>query len=264
MKYIITLLFIAFSSGLYADDRPNIVFILIDDLGWNGLSSYGNKYVQTPHLDKLAKEGARFTDAYGMGQCSPARFAFLTGQSAARTNHTAVVLEKHVLPQARLKQPESNRTLNPKAVNIARELKKAGYRAGVCGKWHVDVKDKRIRPEIGYEKYLAQQDFDWIEYERDKNDPKNVLTYSKAVINYLKKQLSKPTFAYLAHNTVHTALYAPDELIQKYVKMGYNKSPDTKGSWEDRPIADYFAMIDYLDQSIGLLMKGIEENPIEV
>ena len=157
MKLILTFLFFTLSSPLLSDQRPNIVFVLIDDLGWNGLSSYGNKYVQTPHLDKLAKEGARFTDAYGMGQCSPARFAFLTGQSAARTNHTAVVLEKHLLPNARLIQPESNRTLNPKSINIGRELKNTGYRVGVIGKWHIDVEESRVRAQMGSPKYIAHQ-----------------------------------------------------------------------------------------------------------
>ncbi|EDM28493.1 arylsulphatase A [Lentisphaera araneosa HTCC2155] len=259
MKLILTFLFFTLSSPLLSDQRPNIVFVLIDDLGWNGLSSYGNKYVQTPHLDKLAKEGARFTDAYGMGQCSPARFAFLTGQSAARTNHTAVVLEKHLLPNARLIQPESNRTLDPKSINIGRELKNTGYRVGVIGKWHIDVEESRVRAQMGSPKYIAQWGFDHIKMKKQPNDPKSVMAYSQAVIDYLKQDQSKPTFAYLAHTTLHTALAAPAELIQKYVAMGYNKSPDKKGSWEDRPIADYFAMIDYMDQSIGLLMKGIEE-----
>ena len=61
-------------------DRPNIVFVLIDDLGWNGTASYGNKLVKTPHIDKLASGGAQFNAAYAMAQCSPARFAFMTGQ----------------------------------------------------------------------------------------------------------------------------------------------------------------------------------------
>ena len=60
-------------------DRPNIVLVLIDDLGWNGTASYGNKLVKTPHIDKLAAEGAQFNAAYAMAQCSPTRFAFMTG-----------------------------------------------------------------------------------------------------------------------------------------------------------------------------------------
>ena len=79
-------------------DRPNIVFVLIDDLGWNGTASYGNKLVKTPHIDKLASGGAQFGAAYAMAQCSPTRFAFMTGQYAARTNHTAVIMEKHCMP----------------------------------------------------------------------------------------------------------------------------------------------------------------------
>ncbi|EDM28464.1 arylsulphatase A [Lentisphaera araneosa HTCC2155] len=257
MKFLLSLFFLAFSSSLIADNRPNIVFVLIDDLGWNGLSSYGNQYVNTPHLDKLAEQGARFTDAYGMSQCSPARFAFLTGQSAARTNHTAVCLEKHVLPHARMIQPESNRMLAHDAVNIGRELKKSGYRVGVIGKWHVDVNEKRLRPEMK-DAYLAQWGFETITPERSEDDKKLVMGSTLGVLNYLKQDQSKPTFAYLAHRTVHTGLEAPKNIIQKYVDMGYNKSASKGGKSSEKPIADYFAMIDYLDLSIGTLMKGIE------
>ena len=108
-------------------DRPNIVFVLIDDLGWSGTASYGNKLVKTPHIDRLATEGAQFDAAYAMAQCSPTRFAFMTGQYAARTNHTAVIMEKHVMPFARMIQPESNRSMDKNLFNVGRMLKQAGY-----------------------------------------------------------------------------------------------------------------------------------------
>lgn len=124
-----------------AIDPPNIVFVLIDDMGWNALSCYGNRHVETPNIDRLAIEGMKFTDSYAMPQCSPTRFTFLTGQYCARTNMNAVVKEKHVLPFARMLQPESTRILPPEAVTIGKVMREAGYHVGTIGKWHVDLRE---------------------------------------------------------------------------------------------------------------------------
>lgn len=140
-----------------SNPQPNIVFVLIDDLGWTGVGCYGNKIVPTPHIDRLAKEGAKFTAAYAMPQCSPTRFAFMTGQWEARTNHTAVIFEKHGLPHARLIQPESNRKLDKNAMNVARMLGQAGYHVGQIGKWHVDVAEKGPeKRDMGAAAFIAQ------------------------------------------------------------------------------------------------------------
>ena len=173
----------------------------------------------------------------------PARFAFLTGQSAARTNHTAVCLEKHVLPYSRMIQPKSNRMLAHDAVNIGRVLKQSGYRVGAIGKWHVDINEKRLRSKMK-DDYLAQWDFDTIKPVRTEGDEKLVMGSTIGLLNYLKEDQSKPVFAYLAHRTVHTGLYAPKDIIQKYVDMGY-KNDASKGSGSTNAI--YLAMIDYLD-----------------
>ncbi len=110
-------------------------------MGWNAVGSYGNTIVPTPNIDRLTKEGAKFTAAYALPQCSPTRFAFMTGQWEARTNHTAVIFEKHGMPQARMIQPESNRKLDKGAMNVARMLGHAGY--------HVHVRQRRPVPGLG-------------------------------------------------------------------------------------------------------------------
>ena len=92
--------------------RPNILHILADDMGWNALSCYGNKDVATPHLDRLAAQGMRFTQAYADAQCSPTRAAFLSGQYGARTGVFKVLNEKEP-SRALLRSPEANAALGP-------------------------------------------------------------------------------------------------------------------------------------------------------
>ena len=240
--------------------RPNVVFVLIDDMGYNALSSYGNHLMETPNIDRLGENGLIFTDAYAMPQCSPTRFAFMTGQYCARTNMNAVIFEKHVLPYAAMLQPESTRVLPPEAVNIGRTLTNAGYRVGHVGKWHVDLKEKKLKEQMGRPNYLKTYGWEGMNTEKlISDDPKNVMGMTHATLNYLDKNRGHPTLAYLAHMTVHTAVSAPEALIQKHVDRGYNKMKSKSGKMEERPIADYLAMIDYLDQSIGVLVDGIEK-----
>ena len=243
--------------------QPNIVFVLIDDLGWTGVGCYGNKIVPTPHIDRLAKDGAKFTAAYAMPQCSPTRFAFMTGQWAARTNHTAVIFEKHGLPHARLIQPESNRKLDKNAMNVARMLGQAGYHVGQVGKWHVDVAEKGPeKRDMGAAAFIAQWGWELMRPEQDfkaEADDKNVMEYTNAALHFLDTHRDKPSLAYVAHNTVHTKVEVPARLIQKYLAKGYKPSGGPQPKIEDRPVADYLAMIEYLDESIGVLMAGIQK-----
>lgn len=243
--------------------KPNIVFVLVDDMGWNGVGCYGNKLVPTPHVDQLAKEGAKFTAAYALPQCSPTRFAFMTGQWEARTNHTAVIFEKHGLPYARLIQPESNRKLDKNAMNVARMLDQAGYHVGQVGKWHVDLAEKGPEiSEMGPAAFIAQWGWELMQPEdgfRAEAGDKNAMEYTHAVLHYLDTHRDKPSLAYLAHHTVHTKVEAPERLIKKYADMGYKRSGGPQPKIEDRPVADYLAMIEHLDDSVGVLMAGIEK-----
>jgi len=116
--------------------KPNILFILIDDFGWNGLSCYGNKDVATPHIDKLASQGMRFTAAYAEPQCSPTRAALLSGQYGARTGLFKVIHEKEP-PNTYLTIPEANLAMQPEMATLATDLRAAGYTTGIIGKWHI-------------------------------------------------------------------------------------------------------------------------------
>ena len=263
-RLVLTFLLLAPLARLAAEPqpRPNIVFVLVDDLGWTGVGCYGNTIVPTPHIDRLAKEGAKFTAAYALPQCSPTRFAFMTGQWEARTNHTAVIFEKHGLPHARLIQPESNRKLDKQAMNVARMLTQAGYHVAQVGKWHVDVAEKGPeKRDLGPAAFLAQWGWELMRpapsFQAEPDD-KNVMEYTQAALHFLDTHRDKPSLAYIAHNTVHTKVEAPERLVKKYADKGYRRAGGPQPSLEDRPVANFLAMIDYLDESIGVLMAGIK------
>src|SRR5436190_57021 len=116
--------------------RPNILFILTDDQGWPTLGCYGSKQVPTPHLDQLASEGVRFTDAYAMPQCTPTRATLLTGQHTAR-NRMWHVIPWYGLPWAPVREPAFVEQLPRETFTLAKGLKSAGYATGTAGKWHL-------------------------------------------------------------------------------------------------------------------------------
>jgi len=143
------LLMTALSLTSYVADaaeksHPNIVFILADDLGYGDLGCYGATDLRTPHLDKLAAEGVRFTDFYANGAiCSPTRAAFLTGRYQQR-----VGMENALYYQ------EKGRGLPAEGETIADALKSAGYVTGICGKWHVGYDPVRQPLQQGFRSFL--------------------------------------------------------------------------------------------------------------
>ena len=118
--------------------KPNVLFIMADDLGWMDLACQGNKLVETPHLDRLAKQGMRFTDAYAAAPvCSPTRCAVLTGQAPARIGLTTHLPGRFFPKDGRPQPAELTPQLNGEHVTIAERMKEAGYVSAFLGKWHI-------------------------------------------------------------------------------------------------------------------------------
>ncbi len=157
MKSILGLLaFCLLNTAGLAGPRPNILFVLIDDMGYADLSCYGQKAIQTPHLDALAREGIRFTQFYVDAPiCSPSRTALMTGQYPARWQITSYLASRQENERRGLAQ-----WLDPKAPTLARALQAAGYATGHFGKWHMggqrDVGEAPLITEYGFDESLTQ------------------------------------------------------------------------------------------------------------
>ena len=127
---------------------PNVIVILADDLGYGDLSCYGNDRFTTPHLDALAKRGARFTDFHSNGPvCSPTRAALMTGRYQQRTGIDEVVMAD---PKLGMRETHG---LNPTEITFAKLLKQVGYQTGIMGKWHLGYDVKFNPTNLGFDEF---------------------------------------------------------------------------------------------------------------
>ena len=203
-----------------AKTKPNIVFILIDDLGWSDLGCYGNKFNESPNIDKLASQGMRFTDAYAACPvCSPTRASIIAGQYPARVGITDFI-PGHQRPWERLKVPRNRQQYLPlECVTIAEALKTAGYTCGAFGKWHLGPR----------EFFPDRQGFDSMLFTSgghfgSRTIPDLKLTKDDYLAEVLTDRAEKfieankdnPFFVYVSHYAVHIPLQARQNLIEKY------------------------------------------------
>ncbi len=255
--------------GCLASSRqPNIVFILADDLGWNALGCYGSELADTPNLDRLASEGIRFTDAYALSQCLPTRAAFFSGQYGARTRLTSV--ETKSPDYAPMISPGRASGLSPDTYTLFEMLRDAGYATGMSGKWHVadSYNALTLLNKSGIE-YFEPYGLDFVGSSQSETDEKSVMEITGDMLDFIEANRNRPFIAYLSHQTVHTPLSVPEEYTEKYVNRGFRRSSYKDGLFEERVVAEYLGMIDFLDHSVGTVMEkldelGISENTVLV
>jgi uncharacterized sulfatase len=246
-------------SSFAAEPRPNILHILADDMGWNALSCYGNKDLQTPHLDRLAAQGMRFTQAYADAQCSPTRAAFLSGQYGARTGVFKVLNEKEP-SYAPMRSAEAKDTLGPETATLATTLRQAGYTTGISGKWHI-ANNYAVAALRKREGYFDAYGFDFAgpANGNEHHEDKTVTAITDDIIGFIESIRSRPWFAFVSHFSPHTKLEAPEALIAKHVARGFKRSANDEGSSTERPIANYLAMLEHLDNEVGRLLAKLDE-----
>jgi arylsulfatase A-like enzyme len=160
MRYFISVLTVLVFCELVRSEeprRPNIVFILADDLGYTDLGCYGSQYYETPNIDRLAQQGVRFTDGYACGpNCQPTRAALLSGQYGPRTGVYTVGNINRFNWRSRPLRPVDNVTQLPlDKVTIADTLKKAGYATGMFGKWHLGNDAAHHPSKRGFDEAIA-------------------------------------------------------------------------------------------------------------
>ncbi len=267
VKIFITVFTFSLLLSFKVLSKPNVLFILIDDMGWMDLGCQGNKNLRTPNIDNLAKGGMRFTDAYAPAPvCSPTRAAIITGQSPARlqiTNH---------LPHQDRFTPKDSKLLPAKMLNhlslesetLAERLKKdAHYATAFIGKWHLYTgRDKKYNPlnqgfdiNIGGCSYGGPPTFfdpyriDFLPDRKEGEYLPNRL--ADEAIAFISEQNSKDKsfFVALWNYTVHWPMEAPDKLVEKY------KNLPVKGYRDYR----YAAMIEAMDIAIGKVLKSLDD-----
>jgi arylsulfatase A len=231
--------------------KPNIVFILIDDMGWPDVACYGSKFHETPNIDRLASEGMKFTDAYAACPvCSPTRASIMAGQYPARVGITDFI-PGHWRPYEKLIVPENRLQLPLESVTLGEVFKQQGYSTCHIGKWHLGGK--------GYSP--DKQGFDKVPLGVKNRNDKQVSGFTDEAIKFIEEKKQEPFFLYLSHHSVHIKLEAPEELVNKYKRK---PKPPTG---VNNPI--YAAMVEHLDTHTGRLLKklddlGLAENTIVI
>jgi arylsulfatase A-like enzyme len=252
------------SSG---NRKPNVILIVADDLGWTDLGCYGSKYYETPNIDRLRKNGIKFTDAYaGAANCAPARACLLTGQYTSRHGLYAVSRGDRA-PREKMKMvpPPNVTNLSPDKIMIPEVMKPGGYISGFFGKWHLGQSIETGPTGQGFDRSV--QWIDWICYSKRahfdfvtipaNNEPedKYLADYlTDKSLDFIEAQKDKPFFLYLAHYAAHSPLEAKKEYIKKYM----NKKPS---KYHVNPY--YAAMIQSLDDSVGRIVAKVKELGLE-
>lgn len=259
MKYLLLVAVcgavLAFGGGARgAESRPNFIVILADDLGYGDLSSYGHPAIRTPHLDRLAGQGARFTRFYSASPvCSPSRAGLLTGRTPTRVGVYDWIPQDHAMHM-----PAGE-------VTIAQLLKDARYATAMAGKWHLNGKfNSPGQPQpgdFGFDHWLATQN----NAQPSHKDPRNFVRNGQSIgevdgysshivadeaIAWLKgRKDEKPFFLYLAFHEPHEPIASPPELAATY----------SGGEVEHPNQALYYANVTNMDAAVGRLMAALDE-----
>lgn len=248
-------LWLVLATTSFAQDRPNIVLIMADDLGGRDLPVYGNPFNEAPHIDTLAREGMRFRNAYAAPVCSATRASIQAGQYPARVGIFDFI-PGHWRPYEEVIVPHHEVQHLPDNIHtIGEAMQAAGYKTGYFGKWHLGNDARHLPNARGYDKahmfagggFYAPKFIPPYEAEKGKRLSR-VLT--DMGVDFIKEHQKDPFFLFISHYDVHVQLDGDRDLIEKYLKK--EKDPDYPGN------AVYAAMIEHLDESVGAIMQALE------
>ncbi len=247
-------------TALAEPAQPNILLILVDDLGYPALSSFGNTDIQTPHIDALAEQGMKFDNAYACSQCTQTRVTLFSGQYPARINMTKVINSRH-WPYMRMLTPKVVKRFPAETYTAFNMLQDAGYVTGMSGKWHVaDGYSAAANLNRHGIAYFKRYGFDEVGAgDQNETPDKGVEALTDDCIAFIERNRDRPFFFYLSHFTVHTPLVAPQDTVNRHVQRGYPKTTTPWCDFNQRPTADYLAMLETLDNSVGRITRKLDE-----
>jgi arylsulfatase A-like enzyme len=212
------------STCLLANDRPNIIVLFADDLGYGDLGCFGATEIETPHLDRMAAEGRRFTDFYSAGPtCTPSRAGLLTGCYPVRVGFGDQIgrTVRGGVSRGRVLHSGATEGLHPDEITVAELLKDAGYATGMIGKWHLGEAAKFNPTKHGFDEFFGvhfSNDMKPYEYLRgmerlpEEIDRDNqIRRYTDEALAFIRKHRNRPFFLYFAHAMPHTPLAASQE-----------------------------------------------------
>lgn len=244
------------------NNRPNIIVILVDDLGWSDLGCFGSQYYMTPNIDKLTEQGMKFTSAYMMPTCSPSRASLMTGEYPPRTGIFSVDVYAYApLKMRKLKGIPSKRYLVSEDVTIAEVLKNAGYKTGSFGKWHLGNNEETYPTNQGFDVNVGGCEAGspksyFSPFKKIKNiDVKEEGKYITEVLTdsvcaFIQGNKDKPFFIYFPFYQVHVPVHAKKEWVEKY---------QGKEGFYGQNNPNYGAMVSYMDYSVGRVLDKLEE-----
>ena len=257
-SYIIMILvcsvFSHYSVSAQTSNNVNILFIYADDLGYKDVGFNGSDYYLTPNIDKLAKEGMIFNNAYSGGaNCAPSRACLISGQYTPRHGIYAVGnTQKGPVKEMRLKPIKNTRHLAQSNITIAEALKTEGYATGIFGKWHLGQENDRTDP--------LHQGFD---FAMDSNgrrgisvtaDPKAVFQITDSACDFIRKNKDKTFFAFVSHHAIHGNHQARASTLDMFEKRN-------KGKHHSNPLLA--GCIYDFDEAVGRVLECIKKYGLE-
>lgn len=265
-RCVLSLLFVILTSlsvraidDTAAQQRPNVLMILVDDLGYGDLSCYGSTDLKTPHIDRLVSRGLRFDNFYAnCPVCSPTRASLMTGRNPEQVGVPGVI---------RTHAENNWGYLDPAAITLPEVLKKVGYHTAIVGKWHLGLESPGLPNDRGFDLFRGyagdmmddyykhrRHGINYMRENRREVDPEGHATdlFTQWSCEYIKSRsdAASPFFLYLAYNAPHTPIQPPPEWLQK-VKSREPEISDRR--------AKLVALIEHMDNGIGKVLAAIEE-----
>lgn len=254
---MIFLSLIAMTMNSAIAEKPNFLIFLVDDMGWVDPECYGNPFHETPHINRLAQQGMKFTDAYAACPvCSPTRASIMTGRYPASLNLTDFI-PGHWKPWEKLVVPKMNMNLPLSEQTFAELLKPAGYVSGSFGKWHLGGTTHDPQQQ-GFDEFTVTGGRHFA--PRFRTTPHEEVPEGTYLADYLtgkaedflERHQNDPFVLYLPHYAVHIPLEAEAELVTKY---------EQKSITDQRRVNNptYAAMVEHIDRSLGRIMEKLDE-----